>query len=56
MQIAMNVYVGKGASIKYVRTEGGGGFKNRPILQTNSTGNVDEGGGGSKIPKIVRTY
>ena len=40
----------------YVRTEGGGGFKNRPLLRTNSTGNVDKGGGGSKIPKIVQTY
>ena len=26
------------------------------ILQTNSTGHADEGGGGSKIPKIMRSY
>ena len=38
---------------------GGGGFKNCPILQTDSTDRLREmrmkGGGGSKNPKILRT-
>ena len=38
---------------------GGGGFKNCPILRTNSTDRLREmrmkGGGGSKNPKILRT-
>ena len=49
-------YRHKGPSIKYVRTEGRGGSKNRPNLRTNSTGNADEGGGVSKMPKNLRTY
>ena len=50
----------KGASFKYVRTEGGGGFGNCQIMWTNSTDRLREmrtkGGGGSKIPKFVRTH
>ena len=52
----LNFFWYSGASIKYVCTEGGRGFKNWLILQTNNTGHADEGGGGSKIPKIIRTY
>ena len=42
-----------------VRTEGGGGLKNCPILRTNSSDRLREmrtrGRGESKIPKILRT-
>ena len=48
-----------GRYLNDVRTEGGGGFKNYPILRTNSTDRLREmrmkGGGGSKNPKILRT-
>ena len=36
-----------------LRTEGGRGSENRPILRTNTTKNANEGGrGGLKSPKI----
>ena len=51
----------KGASIKYVRAEGEGGcHRNDQFLRTigliGCVKSVREGGRGSKIPKILRTY
>ena len=43
----------RGASIYDVRTEGGGGSENTPILWTNSTYNSDKGG--SKNHKMLLT-
>ena len=48
---------GCGRYLNEVRTEGGGGLKNCPILRTNSTDRLREmrmRGGVSKNPKIVR--
>ena len=53
--------VHKGPSIKYVRAEGEGGYQRndqflRTIVLIGCVKSVQEGGRGSKIPKIWRTY
>ena len=39
-----NVVIVRGLPLSTSAPRGGGGFKNRPILRTNSTGNADKGG------------
>ena len=50
----------KGASIKYVRTEGEGGSKKSENMRTirliGCVKSVQEGGRGSKKPENLRTY
>ena len=52
--------MGKGASIKYVRTEGEGGSKKpenmRTIVLVGCVKSIQEGARGSKKPENLRTY